>query len=250
MEVAQVIKARLAELGLEQRELARAAHVTESYVSQLLSGKKAPPAPHRTDIYDRLDRFLKLPAGELAKVAELARNQELKRKLGDVPEPLFPAVRELVLHTCRPEKVKQVRAIIERQSFGELERLVARKLLDVVGLGADIFQMTARHIAFLEPRIESWDIDLTTFALEIVLRRGAGAAPESDRVRRFEFLERSAEPEPGFEEFVAARSLSGTATPAELEFLRGLRFHGRRPTALYYYRELQNFRDPLHFENA
>jgi len=26
-----------------------------------------------------------------------------------------------------------------------------------------------------------------------------------------------------------------------------LRFKGKRPTPLYYYRELQNLRDPLHF---
>jgi hypothetical protein len=26
-----------------------------------------------------------------------------------------------------------------------------------------------------------------------------------------------------------------------------MRFNGKRPTALYYYRELQSFRDPLHF---
>lgn len=243
MDVALVIRERLEELGLEQRDLARAAQVTESYVSQLLTGKKAPPAPHRTDIYDRLDRFLKLPPGELAKVAELARKEELKQKLGDAPEPLIPHIRELILRTCRPERAKQLRAIIERQSFGELERLVARKLLDVVGLGADIFHLTAKHIAFLEPRIESWDIDLTTFTLEIVLRRRTAA----ERMRRFEFVERSAEAEPGLEKFLADPSLSGSATPAELEFLKGLRVQGRRPTALYYYRELQNLRDPLHF---
>jgi hypothetical protein len=33
----------------------------------------------------------------------------------------------------------------------------------------------------------------------------------------------------------------------EIEFLKKLRFNGKRPTPLYYYRELQNLRDPLHF---
>jgi len=248
MEVALVIRERLEELGLEQRDLARAARVTESYVSQLLTGKKAPPAPHRTDIYDRLDRFLKLPPGELAKVAELARKAELQRKLGDTLEPLFPQVRELILRTCRPEKANQIRAIIERQPFGELERLVARKLLDAVGLSTDIFHLSPKHVAFLEPRIEWWDIDLVTFSLKIVLRRRGVAA--ADRVRRFAFVERSAGPEPGLEKFLADRSLSGTATSDELDFLKELRFQGRRPTALYYYRELQNLRDPLHFEES
>ncbi len=37
------------------------------------------------------------------------------------------------------------------------------------------------------------------------------------------------------------------ATGEEIEFLRKLLFARRRPTPLYYYRELQNLRDPLHF---
>jgi hypothetical protein len=54
--------------------------------------------------------------------------------------------------------------------------------------------------------------------------------------------------EPGLRAFLKDRSLSGDATPEEIEFLRQLRFKdGRRPTALYYYRELRSLRDPLHF---
>jgi len=45
MDVCLVIKQRLEELGLEQRDLAAAAKVTESYISQLLTGKKLPPEP-------------------------------------------------------------------------------------------------------------------------------------------------------------------------------------------------------------
>jgi hypothetical protein len=53
--------------------------------------------------------------------------------------------------------------------------------------------------------------------------------------------------EPGLKEFLKDRSLGGDATAEEVQFLKGLRFKNGRPTALYYYRELQNFRDPLHF---
>jgi transcriptional regulator with XRE-family HTH domain len=248
VDVAFVIRKRLAELGLEQRDLARAAQVTESYVSQLLTGKKTPPAPNRTAIYDRMDRCLKLPAGELAKVAELERKAELKRALGDAPEPLFPRLRDLILRKCRPEQAKDVRAIVERQSFGELERLVAQRLLDVAGLTGDIFHLSPKQLASLDALIESWDVDLATFSIEIVLQRRGGGRVASEHVRRFEFVERDAEPQLGLEEFLADRTLSATATAPELDFLRGLRFQGRRPTALYYYRELQNLRDPLHFE--
>jgi hypothetical protein len=41
--------------------------------------------------------------------------------------------------------------------------------------------------------------------------------------------------------------VSGDATEQEIDFLKKLRFNGKRPTPLYYYRELQNLRDPLHF---
>jgi transcriptional regulator with XRE-family HTH domain len=73
MDVSQLIQQKLSELGLDQRDVADAAEVTESYISQLLSRKKAPPAPERTDIYDKLGRVLKLPAGKLAGLADLQR---------------------------------------------------------------------------------------------------------------------------------------------------------------------------------
>src|SRR2546422_7408488 len=80
MDVSQLVQQKLNELGLEQRDLANAAEVTESYISQLLSRKKMPPAPDRTDIYDKLGRFLKLPAGTLAGLADLQRKNELRKK--------------------------------------------------------------------------------------------------------------------------------------------------------------------------
>jgi len=284
VDVPFVIRRRLEELGLEQQALARAAHVTESYISQLLTRRKAPPAPNRTDIYDRMDKFLKLPSGELAKLADLQRKEELKRELGDEPAPLFHEVRELILRKCHPEREKHVRAIFEQQPFGELERLVTQTLLDVVKrvakdelendywlrmvarlsrrtyeemrvvvlefLDTDIFQVSAENcVAFLDPLIESWDIDLATFSLEIVLNHSVVPG----RARRFAFVERDAEQptseEPGLMEFLQDSSLSGTATAEEVAFLKRLKFQGQRPTPVYYYRELQNLRDPLHFRN-
>jgi transcriptional regulator with XRE-family HTH domain len=282
VDVPIVIRHRLEELGLEQRDLARAARVTESYISQLLTRKKAPPAPSRTDIYDRMDKFLKLPSGELAKLAALQRKQQLKRELGDEPVPLFLEVRELILRKCDAEKAPHVRAIFEKQPFGELERLVTQKLLDVVKrvakdelendywlrmvaqlngrsyeemrvtvlefLDTDVFHLSAENcISFLDPLIESWDIDLVTFALEIVLSHNVVPG----QAKRFEFVEQEvttpAGIEPGLQKFLHDASLSGTASPEELEFLKRLKFTHKRPTALYYYRELQSLRDPLHF---
>ena len=281
MDVCLAIKQRLEKLGLEQRDLATAAEVTESYISQLLTRKKSPPAPGRTDIYDKMGKFLKLPSGKLANLAEHQRKEELRRNLADPPKPLFKEVRELILRKCAPAKEKQIRVIFEQQPFGELERLVTQKLLDVIKkvakeelnsenwlhlvarlagrsyeqmrvtllefLDTDVVSLSHENcVSFLDPVIESWDVDLTTFGMEIVLnRRIASGDP-----RRFEFVETGPEQpavEPGFKEFLNDSSLCGTATKEELELLRNLRFNGKRPTAIYYYRELQSLRDPLHF---
>src|SRR5438105_3115241 len=132
MDVSQLIQQKLNELGLEQRDLADAAEVTESYISQLLGRKKMPPSPERTDIYDKLERFLKLPAGKLAGLADLQRKQEFTKKIQSSPLPLFREVRELLLEKCKRDKRRQVRAIFEKEPFGEFERLITQKVLDVI----------------------------------------------------------------------------------------------------------------------
>ena len=102
MDVSLLIRHRLKELGFDQKDLASAAQVTESYISQLLGRKKAPPAPGRTDLYDKIGEFLKLPSGELSKLADLQRREELKKKVAEPPQPLFQASRELILRKCDP----------------------------------------------------------------------------------------------------------------------------------------------------
>jgi hypothetical protein len=206
----------------------------------------------------------------------------LKGKLGDPPVPLFKEVRELVLRKCAVDKEKQIRAIFEKQPFGELERLITQKLLDVVKrvakeelesedwlrevarlnnqgyeqiriiimefLETDIFHVSIENcVSFLEPLIESWDIDLETFGIEIVLN----SRVVSEHVKKLDFVEKEPEQpfeeEPGLKKFLRDTRLSGDASEEEIEFLRKLRFKTERPTPLYYYRELQNLRDPLHF---
>ena len=104
MDVCLVIKQRLEELGFEQRDLAAAAEVTESYISQLLTRKKLPPAPGRTDIYDKMGKFLKLPGGELSKLADHQRKEELKRTLGHAPPPLFKESESWFSESALPTK--------------------------------------------------------------------------------------------------------------------------------------------------
>jgi len=64
---------------------------------------------------------VKLPNGELAKLADLQHIEEVKRKLGDPSVPLFKEVRELILRKCTLKKEQQIRAVFEKQPFGELE---------------------------------------------------------------------------------------------------------------------------------
>jgi hypothetical protein len=229
-----------------------------------------------------MEAFLKLPNGELSKLAELQRIEELKGKLGDPLVPLFKEVRELILRKCAPDKEKQIRAIFEKQPFGDLERLITQKLLDVVKgaakkelesegwlrevarlsnrdyeqirgiimefLETDIFHVSIENcVSFLEPLVESWDIDLETFSMGVVLNNRV----VSEHIKKLEFVEKEPEQpleeEPGFKKFLNDAGLSSDASEEEIAFLRKLRFKTKRPTPLYYYRELQNLRDPLHF---
>jgi transcriptional regulator with XRE-family HTH domain len=282
MDVTLLIKHRLSELGLGQKDLAAAAQVTESYISQLLARKKMPPAPERTDIYEKLGPVLRLPSGELSKLAGLQRREELKKKVADPPIPLFKECRELILRKCAPETRGELHRTFAKEPFGELERLVTRTLLDVAQgvareelrsedrlrvlaqlsgrsyeqmrveilefLDTDVFHVSMQNcVTFLDPIIESWDIDLNTFSIEVVLnqrlaRRG---------VKRFEFVEITPESpsalEPGLEQFLKDSVLNGGITEDEIRFLKALKFQGRRPSPLYYYRALQNLRDPIHF---
>ena len=285
MDVSQLIRQRLTELGLDQKNLAAAVQVTESYISQLLARKKAPPAPGRTDIYEKIGQFLELPAGELTKLAEAQRRQELQKRVAEPVGPLFREFRELMLRKCAPARQGEIQRIIEKEPFGELERLVTQKLLDVVQgvareelrseewlrlvaqrsgrsyeqmrvailefLDTDIFHVsTGNCVSFLDPLIDSWDIDLKTFGMEVMLNRRLAPV----RTKRFEFVEtpdqRPPAMEPGLTQFLADKCLSGDASDEEIDFLRRLKLQGRRPSPLYYYRELQNLRDPLHFPGA
>jgi transcriptional regulator with XRE-family HTH domain len=285
VDVCQVIKQRLQELGLEQRDLAAAAEVTESYISQLLNRKKAPPAADRTDLYEKMNGFLKLPKGQLATMVEAQRRQDLAKHLADPPAPLFREVRDLVIQKCHPERQGQVREIFEKQAFGELERLVTQNLLDVAKkvareelkndawlrlvaklrgrsyeemrsiilefLDTEVFSITVDQCSvFLAPLIDSWDIDLRTFGMEVGLNRRL----TSTQLMKLQFVEtqfnRDPDEEPGFKEFLSNKAMSADATEEELQFLKSLRFGNSRPSALYYYRELQSLRDPLHFRET
>jgi len=285
MDIALLIRERLSELGLEQRELAVAARVTESYISQLLTRKKSPPAPARTDLYEKIGAFLHLSVGELERLAELQRHHDLLRTIEPTPAPLFSDCRQLILRKCAPALRPEVQRLFEKEPFGELERLVTQLLLDITQglareelkndqwlltlagasgrsfeqmrvavlefLDSDVSQISLEACAsFLDPMIEAWDLDLKSFRVNIALNPRLAPA----RRRSFAFQEVDPQPElcldPGLDRFLHDPLLSADATPEEIAFLRALPLQGRRPTPLYFYRALQILRDPLHFQPA
>ncbi len=282
MDVAELIRIRLEQLGFEQRQLAAAVRVTPSFISQLLKRKKSPPSPSKTDIYRKIEKFLKLPPGDLSNLAELQRKHELKRRYDHPSIPLFGEVRELVLSKCKRAKQEELSHIFEKEPFGEIERIVTQKLLDTAKeitkqgwndenwlrllarsnhksyeemrvivlefFDTDIFSLSIQNsIYFLKPLIKSWDIDLRNFNMDIVLTPTLG----EERLKRFAFVEiepeSEVEIEPGLRDFLRDRSLCSDITDEEVKFLKKFRLIEKRPNALYYYRELQNLRDPLHF---
>jgi hypothetical protein len=279
---AALIKSRLGKLGHGQKDLARAAQVTDSYISQLLGERKTPPGRDRTDIYPKMEAFLELAPGELARLAEFERAESLKRRLGRTPEPLFQRFRDLILRKCVPDKRAAVAAIFDAQPFGTLEQLVARTILELVQriardelddengkplaalvegrsreamrvlvldfLDTDVFGVSDENcVDFLDPLLASWDVDLETFRIDVTLD---GARVNTPR-RTFRFVESApgdhTDDDSALAEFLRDPQLNDNATEEEIRLLRGHRLGNRRPNKLYYYRALQTLRDPLHF---
>ena len=115
-------------------------------------------------------------------------------------------------------------------------------------LDTDMFQVSNENcVAFLDPLVESWNIDLDSLRLDVMLNGSLVAEPH----RTFTFVEGTPadvpDSQPGLAEFLDDPQLDDPVTEDEIRFLRCQRFDGRHPTKLYYYRALQILRDPLHF---
>jgi hypothetical protein len=228
-----------------------------------------------------MEALLQLEPGELERLAEIERADELKRKHALPPEPLFQGFRDLLLRKCAAERRADVRSVFEREAFGVVERIVARSLLTVVQsvarreldgedwlrlaatmggrtqeemrvlvlefLDAEVYDVSKENCAaFLEPLVESWDVDLDTLRVEVTLHPELVAQPH----RTFAFAEQplaAVGPTSALTEFLDDRALARDVTDEEVELLRAHVFGVKRPTKLYYYRALQNLRDPIHW---
>src|SRR5213592_60498 len=182
--------------------------------------------------------------GELCRsgrAAERAIAQKLRHALFPVAgrRIAFGVFKVLVFAAGQSDRQRERRRIPFPRRDGRIE---PDTLLHVAGLGGDVLHVTPRQRVRLDASVASWEWNPATFALAVRLAGGEH--------KHFEYAERdpaTGNGEKGMAEFLRDSALSGSATPAELAFLKSLRFKDRRPTALYYYRELQNLRDPLHF---
>ncbi len=184
-------------------------------------GRKAPPAPGRTDIYDKMGEFLKLPAGELSRLAEVQRQEELKKRVARAAR--YPSSKSAAIW-CSANASRKGRWKFagfsgkspsansnawSRRSSSNVAQGVAREELrseewlrsmaQLSGrsyeqirvavlefLDTDVFNISIENcVSFLDPMIDSWDIDVKTFAMEVVPnRRACVGQPEAVRVCR------------------------------------------------------------------
>jgi hypothetical protein len=181
-------------------ELAAAIQVSPQYVQDLIAGRRRPPLPGRTDVYDRMASFLRLGRHALETCA-------LAERSATAGAPATGASAEVaaeLLGLCEPETAREIKRRAARDGGAELARLtvrllgvvqgmVRRVLDDQVGLrlaaaerGVDYVGLRVRLLEFLDgapdtltltdlaehvtPRIARWDVDLDTDVLRVVLR--------------------------------------------------------------------------------
>ena len=200
VKVGLLMRRRLRELKRTPRELAAAVQVSETYIADLLAGRRRPPAPGRTDVYERMTKFLRLHRNDLPTCARAERES-----LGSRRRRLHPTVRRALLELCEPVKARTLARRLGNTRGAALELLIAGRLLEVaqgfvrrqlddeVGIrvaatreGCNYLDVRMRLLDFLDaspdvltleiyqdfvrPRVAAWDLDLDNQAMRIVLR--------------------------------------------------------------------------------
>lgn len=208
VKVARLIRRRLKELGRTPSELAQAARVPDIYIKDLLAGRRLPPAPGQTDLYDRMTRFLKLHRSDLPGCARAEREPTVDARRG---KALDPQVRTWLLDLCEPTRARVLARRLWRRDSTDLGRVIVQRLLEVAQafvrrqledeagmrvaarrdgcsyadarlrlldfLDTSADTVTARqHDEFVRPYVAWWDIDPDTHVMKIVLRAHEPAA--------------------------------------------------------------------------
>ena len=155
----------------------------------------------------------------------MQRQEDLKKRVTRHPGLCSKSAASWFFASVNRKGEKKFSRIFEKEPFGEFERLITQKLLDVAQgvakeelrseewlrlmaqlsgrtyeqmrvailefLDTDVFNVSLENcVSFLDPMIDSWDIDVKTFGMEVVLNRRL--APGS--LKRFEFAEQEPQP--------------------------------------------------------
>lgn len=210
VKVGELLKDRLEETERTVDALAEVAEVPVEYMTQLMNGKRRPPLPSRTDIYEKVTRFLGLGRNDLAMCATAERANSTK----DVVGPDAEEIRTRILALCEPETAAQLERRAKRDDtemkdilqrvLGVIQGSVRRTLDDPIGLrisaaqsglGFVLLRMRVldfldstpdtlspeNYVNFVKPRISMWDVDLATGVLRVVLT--PHEPPEQNRRR-------------------------------------------------------------------
>jgi len=220
IEVRSLLDKRLKELEHTSQALAEAAEVPIEYIDDLMSGKRPPPLPGRSDLYDRMASFLKVALSDLELCATFERGDPSTVK----PRAPKPAIRTALLGLCEPKTAKKLEARRAKQGPAELvgyiqrvlgvvQRTVRRSLADRMGLrlqarhsgktyesarlevldflDTTAATLTAAEVAkFIQPRIAKWDVEIDAGVLRVVMQgqepAGHGPRPmhQADRQPR------------------------------------------------------------------
>lgn len=200
VKVGELLRRRLRETQRSPQELAEAALVPTDYVEDLIAGRRRPPLPERTDVYDRMTTFLRLSRNDLAVCARAERAETGPA----TPSSPKPKIRRMLLELCEPATARELEQRRAQHGNAELvdllqrlldvtQQAVRRMLDDQVALRIGAERSGSSYVAmrykvlefldstpdtltpddivrFLQPRVALWDVDLATGVLRVVLR--------------------------------------------------------------------------------
>jgi len=210
MTVRKLLREAMAEVPRSPAELAEVLEVPIHYVRDLISGQRRAPLPGRTDLYDRMTRFLRLARTDLADCAAQER-----AGAGADREAPSGEIRKEMLGLCEVETAAKLERRAHRGDGSEMLGILAR-VLDVVQgtvrrrlddqiplrltaarTGEDYIDVRMRVLEFLDaspstlttadfdefvrPQVNNWDVDLETGVLRVVLK---SAVPTERHQRR------------------------------------------------------------------
>lgn len=198
MTVRKLLQERLHETQKSTADLAEAVELPTRYVTELIAGRRRPPLPTRTDVYEKMTRFLGLPRNDLAECATAERAEAGHDRRAPKAE-----VRAQILELCVADTATQLeqRAPADDAEIVDLIGRVlgvvqgnARRTLDAqiplriaaTRSGASYPEMRLQVLEFLDtspatltethlvdffrPQIAMWDVDFQSGVLRVVLR--------------------------------------------------------------------------------